>query len=166
MFAGAVRRAWLILVLSIGVFPTTGGFAAAEEEDGCCAEVLETLLQAQSLESRDRFRELRRRLQLLDGDDFTWLQITAASDEPICRLMDCNGLAESVAKQLIALQALEHEAATDSRFAAQDRKLNAVMAVMTGITTMVGLGSLCVAFLAYRRSSRRQDQSGWPASEG
>jgi hypothetical protein len=127
---------------------------AAETDDrGCCAEAFQSLLQAQSAETRDRFKELRRRLQLLDGDDFTWLQITAASDEPVCRLMECNGLGESVTKQLIALQAIEREAATDSRFAAQDRKLNAAMAVMTAITTIIGLGSLWVAYLAYRQSS-------------
>lgn len=135
--------------LALLVAPTTA-FGAGDDAL-CCDQAFQNLLQAQSTETRDRFKNLRLHLAMLGEDDFNWLQIVAASDEPICAVMECNGIAESVAKQLVALQAIERETADDSRFAAQDRRLNLLMAVMTVITTVCGLGSLTIAYLAYRQ---------------
>lgn len=155
-----LRASFVVLVLAAGVALLSPTAALGDSgDDICCDQAFQNLLQAQSVETRDRFKELRLHLAMLGEDDFTWLQITAASDEPICRVMQCNGIAESVAKQLIALQAIEREAAEDSRFAAQDRRLNFLMAAMTVITAAVGLGSLSIAYLTYRRSRRGELRS-------
>jgi hypothetical protein len=156
-----LRASLGVLILTAGAVLLESPAAAFGDsgDDLCCDQAFQNLLQAQSAETRDRFKELRLHLATLGEDDFTWLQITAASDEPICRVMECNGIAESVAKQLIALQAIEREAAEDSRFAAQDRRLNFLVAAMAVITTVVGLGSLCIAYLAYRQSRRSEFQN-------
>jgi hypothetical protein len=91
-------------------------------------------------------------LQRLGEEDFIWLQIAAASDQPICSFMVCNGLADPVAKQLVALEAIEREVSQDGAFKAQDRRLNVLMVILTAITTVVGLGSLSISYLAHRRS--------------
>ena len=148
-------RAFLISHL-FAVFLVSGASASeGPGEDDCCDQVFETLLRSQSSESRERFQELRLRLSRLDEEVFTWLQITAAADESICGVIECNGIAERVAKQLVALQAIEREAAEDKLLAARDRRLNFAVAAMTAITTMIGLGSLLVAYLAYRQSRWR-----------
>jgi hypothetical protein len=147
------------MVLTAGaVLPHTAA-AEGDNDDPCCVEAFEHLLQAQSAGTRGRFKELRLHLAALGEEDFTWLQIIAAADEPICRVMPCNGVAEAVAKQLIALQAIEREAAEDGKFAAQDRRLTFIVAAMTVITTLVGLGSLWVAYLAYRHARRGEFQN-------
>ena len=67
--------------------------------------------------------------------------------------MACNGVSDSVAKQLVALEAIEREAADDGKFKAQDQRLNQLMVILTAIATIGGLGSLSISYLAYRKSS-------------
>jgi hypothetical protein len=136
--------------------PASASASGGPDKDECCDEAFRNLLQAQSAATRDRFNQFRLKLARLDEDDFRWLQITAASDEPICALMECNGVAETVTRQLIALEAIEREAAEDSRLAAQDRQLSFIVAAMTVITTVIGLGSLWVAYLAYKHSRLKE----------
>jgi hypothetical protein len=145
----------LLLCLLLAATVLCRGAAAAESDgrvQACCDDALRNLLLAQSAENRERFRQLRAELQRLGEEDFIWLQIAAASDQPICSFMVCNGLADPVAKQLVALEAIEREVSQDGAFKAQDRRLNVLMVILTAITTVVGLGSLSISYLAHRRS--------------
>jgi hypothetical protein len=150
-----LRMLFVLWLLVAGTFPCSG--SAAEPERGgaqsCCQGALRNLVLAQTSETREHFRQLRLELQRLDGEDFTWLQIAAASHQSICRLVACNGVSDSVAKQLVALEAIEREAADDGKFKAQDQRLNQLMVILTAITTIGGLGSLSISYLAYRKSS-------------
>jgi hypothetical protein len=142
------------LIVATGLIARVAAVGASDGAviDDCCDEAFGSLLQAQSETTRDRFTQLRLKLAKLDQDDFTWLQITAASEEPICAVMECNGVAESVTRKLIALQVIEREAAAASMLVAQDRRLSFIVTVMTVISTIIALGSLWIAFLRHSRS--------------
>jgi hypothetical protein len=67
--------------------------------------------------------------------------------------MACNGVSDSVAKQLVALEVIEREAMEDGELKAQDQRLNLLMVLLTAVTTIIGLGGLSISYLAYRKSS-------------
>ncbi|HEY7763792.1 MAG TPA: hypothetical protein VIB38_02280 [Aestuariivirgaceae bacterium] len=144
----------LLWLLVAGTFSGRGSAAASDgTAEACCRDALRNLLLAQSAETRERFRQLRQELQKLEEEDFTWLQIAAASDQPVCSFMACNGVSDSVAKQLVALEVIEREAMEDGELKAQDQRLNLLMVLLTAVTTIIGLGGLSISYLAYRKSS-------------